>query len=179
MFSGVKSTGRKKRFVFLNMAAEQDLGFELVLERTHPEDRVRVQQAIDRASQDAKDFDLEHRLLMPDGSVKHVHVVGHLLETGSTGQNRIGRSDHRHYRTQTRGSSAAADRGIFRGSAKAEPHRQLGLERGTQREHPLVARVYRLFGLDPQKRFSVLRNIRCSVFIPRTGLLSIKPKRDS
>jgi PAS domain S-box-containing protein len=64
-------------------------GLELVLERTHPEDRVRVQQVIDRASQNAKDFDLEHRLLMPDGSVKHVHVVGHLLKTDQPGKNEL------------------------------------------------------------------------------------------
>jgi len=62
---------------------------QLVLERTHPEDRVRVQQAIDRASQDAKNFDIEHRLLMSDGSVKHVHVVGHLLETGQPGKTEL------------------------------------------------------------------------------------------
>jgi len=59
---------------------------ELVLERTHPEDRVRLQQVIDRASQNANEFDVEHRLLMPDGTVKHVHVVGHLLETGQPGK---------------------------------------------------------------------------------------------
>ncbi len=64
-------------------------GIELILERTHPEDRVRVQQAIDRASQDVEDFDLEHRLLMPDGSVKHVQVVGHLLETGQPGKTEL------------------------------------------------------------------------------------------
>ena len=34
-------------------------------------------QSIERASQDEEDFDLEHRLLMPDGSIKHVRVVGH------------------------------------------------------------------------------------------------------
>jgi len=36
-----------------------------------------VRQTIERASQDGKDFDFEHRLLMPDGSIKHVRVVGH------------------------------------------------------------------------------------------------------
>ncbi len=50
---------------------------ELVLQRVHPEDTALVQQQIDRASRDGKDFDLEHRLLMPDGSVKYVHVVAH------------------------------------------------------------------------------------------------------
>jgi PAS domain S-box-containing protein len=50
---------------------------ELILQRTHPEDRAFVRQTIERASQDGKDFDFEHRVLMPDGSIKHVRVVGH------------------------------------------------------------------------------------------------------
>ncbi len=52
---------------------------ELILQRVHPEDKALVQQTIDRAAQDGKDFDFEHRLLMPDGSVKYVHVVAHAL----------------------------------------------------------------------------------------------------
>jgi signal transduction histidine kinase len=51
-----------------------------VIQRTHPEDRERVQQFIDRASRDGGDWDLEHRLLMPDGSVKSLHVVVHSLK---------------------------------------------------------------------------------------------------
>jgi signal transduction histidine kinase len=56
-----------------------------VLQRVHPEDLALVQQTIERASQEAKDFDLEHRLMMPDGSVQHVHVVARALinESGS------------------------------------------------------------------------------------------------
>jgi PAS domain S-box-containing protein len=68
----------EETFRIFEYGRETKPGLELVLQRAHPEDRVRVQQAIDRALQDAKDFDLEHRLLMPDGSVKHVHSVGHL-----------------------------------------------------------------------------------------------------
>jgi PAS domain S-box-containing protein len=52
---------------------------ELTLERVHPEDLFFVKQAIERASQDGKDFDFEYRLLMPDGLIKHVHVVAHAL----------------------------------------------------------------------------------------------------
>jgi PAS domain S-box-containing protein len=52
---------------------------ELILQRIHPEDAALVKQTIERAAQDGKDFDLEHRLLMPDGSVKYVHVVAHAL----------------------------------------------------------------------------------------------------
>jgi len=48
---------------------------DTVLQRVHPEDRALMQRTMDRASSYGKDFDYEYRLLMPDGSVKHVHVV--------------------------------------------------------------------------------------------------------
>ena len=59
---------------------------ELVLERTHPEDRALVRQAMDRVSREGKsDSSLEHRLLMPDGSVKYLRDWGRLStnESGS------------------------------------------------------------------------------------------------
>jgi len=49
---------------------------ELVLQRAHPEDRLAVQQFIGRVSRERTEFDFEHRLLMPDGSVKHLRIVG-------------------------------------------------------------------------------------------------------
>jgi PAS domain S-box-containing protein len=50
---------------------------ELILQRVHREDAVLVRQTIERASQDGKDFEHEYRLVMPEGVVKHVHVVAH------------------------------------------------------------------------------------------------------
>src|SRR5712664_4016035 len=50
---------------------------ELVLSRVYPDDRSVVQQQIDRASRDRAGFDFEHRLQLPDGSVKHVRVTTH------------------------------------------------------------------------------------------------------
>jgi DNA-binding NtrC family response regulator len=52
---------------------------ELVLERTHPEDREFLRQVIDRARNGASSFNVEYRLLMGNGSIKYVHVVAHLL----------------------------------------------------------------------------------------------------
>jgi DNA-binding NtrC family response regulator len=49
---------------------------ELIVQRTHPEDRAAVQQLIARVSREGTEFDFEHRLMMPDGAVKYVHVVG-------------------------------------------------------------------------------------------------------
>ena len=57
----------------------QSVTLEMILERVHPEDKVLVQSTLERASGDGKDFDCEHRLLMPDGSVKYVHVVAHAI----------------------------------------------------------------------------------------------------
>jgi PAS domain S-box-containing protein len=63
---------------------------ELILQRVHPQDAALVQQTIERAAQDGKDFDFEHRLLMPDGSVKYVHVVAHALSHESGGVEFVG-----------------------------------------------------------------------------------------
>jgi DNA-binding NtrC family response regulator len=48
---------------------------DLAIERTHPEDRMLVRDTIGRASRERIPFDYEHRLQMPDGSVKFVRVV--------------------------------------------------------------------------------------------------------
>jgi len=50
---------------------------EFVLHRTHPEDRAFVQRVLDQVACERKPLDVEHRLLMSDGSVKYVRVVGH------------------------------------------------------------------------------------------------------
>jgi PAS domain S-box-containing protein len=63
---------------------------ELVVRRTHPDDRAAVQQTIDRASVDGNDFDHEYRLLMPDGSVKYVHAVAHAVKNVSGGIEFVG-----------------------------------------------------------------------------------------
>jgi C4-dicarboxylate-specific signal transduction histidine kinase len=56
---------------------------ELVLQRSHPDDRARLQRFLERVSQEGKDWEFEHRLLVPDGSVKHVRVVAHAVKDAS------------------------------------------------------------------------------------------------
>jgi signal transduction histidine kinase len=48
---------------------------KLIIHRTHPEDRTKVEKMIDRIPE-GKEFDFEHRLLMPDASVKYLRLVG-------------------------------------------------------------------------------------------------------
>jgi signal transduction histidine kinase/CheY-like chemotaxis protein len=50
---------------------------EIVLDRTHPDDRMRLRQILDCALIERSEFTAEHRLLMTDGSVKYVRAVGH------------------------------------------------------------------------------------------------------
>ncbi|HWX53290.1 MAG TPA: MHYT domain-containing protein [Verrucomicrobiae bacterium] len=63
---------------------------ELILQRVHPEDTAFVKQTIERASQDGKNFEHEYRLVMPDGPVKHVHVVAHGSQDKSRGIEFVG-----------------------------------------------------------------------------------------
>ena len=63
---------------------------ESVLQRVHPEDAAQVKQTIERASEDRKDFEHEYRLVMPDNSVKYVHVVAHVLHDESGGVEFVG-----------------------------------------------------------------------------------------
>jgi len=48
---------------------------EQALERVHPDDRMRVQTMLEKALQDGTFLEYEHRLLMPDGTIRHVHTV--------------------------------------------------------------------------------------------------------
>jgi len=52
-------------------------------ERVHPEDRAAVKEVIDRAFAGAPEFEHAYRLLMPDGRVKHVHALAHVLRDAS------------------------------------------------------------------------------------------------
>jgi PAS domain S-box-containing protein len=53
---------------------------QMVLDRVHPDDIAAVGRAVEHAAEEKQDYDFEHRLLMPDGLVKHLHVVAHLVE---------------------------------------------------------------------------------------------------
>lgn len=56
---------------------------ELAIQRTHPADVARVRQVIDRALHDERDWEIEHQLLLPDGSVRSVHVVARAVRDES------------------------------------------------------------------------------------------------
>jgi PAS domain S-box-containing protein len=53
---------------------------DLVFRRVHPDDVALMRETLSAASKDAKNLDYEHKLLMPDGSIKHVHVLAQPLK---------------------------------------------------------------------------------------------------
>ena len=52
---------------------------ERALQRVHPDDVAIMRRILDETSRGETDFDNAHRLLMPDGSVKFMHVLSHVL----------------------------------------------------------------------------------------------------
>jgi PAS domain S-box-containing protein len=58
---------------------------ELVFQRVHPEDAGMLKETLERITRERTEFDFEFRLLMPNGSVKHLRAVAH-PEKDASGQ---------------------------------------------------------------------------------------------
>src|SRR5260221_2963694 len=52
---------------------------ELILQRVHPDHVQLLKSVLERAGQAGSGFNFEHRLLLPDGSIKHIHNLSHFL----------------------------------------------------------------------------------------------------
>jgi PAS domain S-box-containing protein len=63
---------------------------DMIDQRTHPEDRPAVRELVARVSRERKEWDFEHRLLMPDGAVKYLRVMGHPSSDDSGGFEFVG-----------------------------------------------------------------------------------------
>jgi PAS domain S-box-containing protein len=57
---------------------------EFWLSRNHPEDAKRIQDLFERSRTQKIDYDADYRIVLPDGTIKHLHAVGHpvLNESG-------------------------------------------------------------------------------------------------
>src|SRR5438067_5050816 len=62
-------------FRIFEFAPSSDVSLRMILDRVHPQDVPSVNMAIAAANK-AEGIDLEFRLLMSDGRVKYLHVVG-------------------------------------------------------------------------------------------------------
>jgi PAS domain S-box-containing protein len=74
----------------LGFTRETHPTLDLVFDRIHPEDRQRLVELRDRAARDGMDLDVEHRLLMPNGDIRYLHVVAHAGHHSSSNREYIG-----------------------------------------------------------------------------------------
>jgi PAS domain S-box-containing protein len=85
-FSKRMSTGEitwsEEVYRMFELDATQPVTIELINSRVHPEDRVSFEDMLDR-QQRGIDYEHEYRLLMPDRSVKYMHVVAHATRDAS------------------------------------------------------------------------------------------------
>lgn len=62
----------------------------MVMQHVHPDDRTTMRDLIEGAARAGTHLDYEHRLQLPDGSVKHVHVIAHPVVDAGGGLGYIG-----------------------------------------------------------------------------------------
>jgi PAS domain S-box-containing protein len=66
------------------------LTIDSIVQRVHPEDRAEFREVINHASVGATRFEHAYRLLLPDGRIKHVHALAHVLTHGCGSREFVG-----------------------------------------------------------------------------------------
>src|SRR5436190_2018899 len=75
--SSGKATWSEEHYRIFGFDPERtEASFQLFMETVHPEDRQFIKQKLDEAIHERTGFDLEFRLALADGSIKHVQGVG-------------------------------------------------------------------------------------------------------
>src|SRR5438128_7891071 len=75
--SSGKATWSEEHYRIFGFDPERtEASFQLFMETVHPEDRQFIKQKLDEAIHERTGFDLEFRLALADGSIKHVQGIG-------------------------------------------------------------------------------------------------------
>jgi formate hydrogenlyase transcriptional activator len=149
---------------------------ELVFQRIHPDDRDFARQTIEHAIGASAGFDVEHRLLMPDGSTKHVHDVARALQTSPGNLEFVGAitdiTAAKRAETKLRESEAylaEAQRLSHTGSWAWNP--------ATAITTYMSEECYRILGLDPQGEMLSLERALQRIHPDDRGILADKVER--
>jgi two-component system sensor kinase FixL len=78
-FEGKESWMSEKGRAIFNFGTDEPLSRELFLSRVHPEDRIATDEAIERARAASQTFEVEYRLLRPDGETRWLISRGRYL----------------------------------------------------------------------------------------------------
>src|SRR5580700_2143210 len=144
-------------YKILGFAKETNPTFDLVFDRVHPEDRSRLQQLRDRATQNGMDLDIEHRVLLPDGVIRYVHIVAHAGRDNSGNLEYTGVVTDITERKRADDEREALSRSLQESKARLEEAQSVAhvgywdwdLETG---EIIWSDETYRIFGFKPQER---------------------------
>ncbi|MGD0571366.1 MAG: PAS domain-containing protein [Candidatus Sulfotelmatobacter sp.] len=141
----------------LGFARETHPTLDLVFDRVHPEDRDRLQQLRDRATRNGMDLDIEHRVVLPDGVIRHVHVVAHAGRDNSGNLEYVGVITDITERKRADEEREALSRSLQESKARLEEAQSVAhvgywdwdLETG---QIIWSDETYRIFGFKPQQR---------------------------
>jgi PAS domain S-box-containing protein len=77
---GGEVTWSQEFFAIFGFDPEKDkASYQSYLERIHPEDRSKIEEARWAAIRERRDFEAEFRLLLPGGLIKYLHSIGHCV----------------------------------------------------------------------------------------------------
>src|SRR5580698_9397661 len=144
-------------YKIMGFTRETNPTLDLAFDRVHPEDRDRLQQLRDRATKSGMDLDVEHRILLPDRVIKHVHVVAHAGRDNSGNLEYAGVVTDITERKQADDEREALSRSLQESKARLEEAQRVAhvgywdwdLETGG-----IIwsDETYRIFGFKPQER---------------------------
>jgi PAS domain S-box-containing protein len=149
----------------LGFARETNPTLDLVFDRVHSEDRDRLQQLRDRATQNALELVVEHRILLPDGVIKYVHVVAHAGRDSSGNLEYMGVVTDITERKLAEEEREALSRDLQESKAwleEAQRVAHLGYWVWDLQTNQLIwsDETYRIFGLSPQEGLIDLDKVR-------------------
>jgi PAS domain S-box-containing protein len=155
----------EETYKILGFTRETNPSLDLVFDRIHPDDRDRLQQLRDRAAQNGIDLDVEHRILLPDGALRYLHLVAHAGEDRSGNREYVGMVSDITERKLAEQERQALSRDLKESNARLEEAQRVAhvgywewdLETG---EVIWSDETYRIFGLKPQERPMNLAMVR-------------------
>src|ERR1700745_1565423 len=140
----------------LGFHRETNPTLDLVFDRIHPEDLDRMREVRDRAARNGMDLDVEHRLLLPDGFIKYVHVVAHAGRDDSGNLEYMGVVTDITERKRAEEERQALSRNLQESKARLEEAQRVA-HMGHYYWDLIANRVtwsdelYRIYGLTPQE----------------------------
>ena len=149
----------------LGFTRETNPTLDLVFDRIHPDDRERLRRLRDLATKDGMDLDDEHRLQMPDGVIKYVHVVAHAGSDSSGNREYIGVVTDITERKRAEEERQALSRDLQESNARLEEAQRVAhvgyWEWDLETSEVIWSdETYRIFGLKPQERPMDLATVR-------------------